>query len=248
MRTGLLARKLGMTRRFEETGAHEPVTVLQVENCRVVAQRTDEKNGYAALQLGVGKAKVKNVTKPMRGHFAAAEVEPAAKLAEFRVSADALVDVGAEIAADHFVPGQFVDVAATSIGKGFAGAMKRHNFGGLRASHGISVSHRAHGSTGQTQDPGRVFKGKKMAGHMGSRRVTVQNLEIIGTDRDRGLVLVKGAVPGSKGAWVRITDAKKRALPPAAPYPASLIGGETTADSTPLASSEAGATEAPTTE
>ncbi len=222
MRTGLMAKKLGMTRRFEETGEHDPVTVLQVENCRVVAQRTLEKDGYSAVQIGVGKAKVKNVAKPMRGHFAKAEVEPTAKLVEFRVSDDAMIDVGAELLADHFVPGQFVDVTATSIGKGFAGAMKRHNFGGLRASHGVSISHRAHGSTGHSQDPGRVFKGKKMAGHMGARQVTVQNLEVIGTDRDRGLILVKGAVPGSKGAWVRISDAKKRALPSVAPFPAAL--------------------------
>src|SRR5213083_1492371 len=202
MRTGLIAQKLGMTRVFTGEGNHVAVTVLRVANCQVVAQRTQETDGYTALQLGVGAAKVKNVTKPQRGHFAKAKVEPKERLAEFRVSADALLDVGAEITAAHFLPGQFVDVVGTSIGKGFAGAMKRHNFGGLRATHGVSVSHRSHGSTGSRQDPGKVFKNKKMAGHMGQTRVTTQNLEVVSTDEDRGLILIKGAVPGSKGAWI----------------------------------------------
>ena len=241
MRTGLMAKKLGMTRRFEETGEHDPVTVLQVENCRVVAQRTPEKHGYSAVQIGIGKAKVKNVTKPMRGHFAKAEVEPTAKLVEFRVAEDALIDVGAELLADHFVPGQFVDVTATSIGKGFAGAMKRHNFGGLRASHGVSVSHRSHGSTGQNQDPGRVFKGKKMAGHLGAGQVTVHNLVIVETDPEEGLILVKGAVPGPKGGWLLLKDAVKRARPEDAPYPAAF---RSTAGAPDTNTAEAAATEA----
>src|ERR1051325_2580678 len=198
MRTGLIAQKLGMTRVFTGDGNHVAVTVLRVANCQVVAQRTQERDGYTAVQLGVGAAKVKNVTKPQRGHFAKAKVEPKAKLAEFRVSDDALVEVGAEITAAHFVPGQYVDVTGTSIGKGFAGAMKRHNFSGLRATHGVSVSHRSLGSTGQRQDPGKTFKGKKMAGHMGAERVTTQNLVVVKTDPARGLVMVRGAVPGPK--------------------------------------------------
>ncbi|ANK83666.1 MAG: 50S ribosomal protein L3 [Rhizobiales bacterium NRL2] len=222
MRTGLIARKLGMTRVFGAGGEHLPVTVLQIDGCQVVAHRTAETDGYTALQLGAGKAKVKNVNKPMRGHYAKAEVEPKMKLAEFRVDADALVDVGAELLPSHFVPGQKVDVVGTSIGKGFAGAMKRHNFAGLRASHGVSVSHRSHGSTGQCQDPGRVFKGKKMAGHMGDARVTVQNLKVVRADDERGIVLVEGGVPGAKGAWVLLRDAVKRALPEEAPFPASV--------------------------
>ena len=222
MRTGLIAKKLGMTRVFNERGHHVPVTVLQLEGCQVVAQRTTEKDGYTALQLGSGNRKVKNVSKAQRGHFAKAEVEPKAKLAEFRVSDDALVDVGAELTADHFVPGQHVDVVGTSKGKGFAGAMKRHNFGGLRASHGVSISHRSHGSTGQCQDPGRVFKGKKMAGHMGDARATVQNLEIVETRADEGLILVKGGLPGSKEGWVLVSDAVKKALPEDAPMPAAF--------------------------
>ncbi len=223
MRTGLIARKLGMTRLFGVDGSHVPVTVLQVEDCEVVAVRTRERDGYTAVQLGVGKAKVKNVTKPMRGHFAKAKVEPKAELAEFRVSEDALLNVGDKLHVGHFVAGQFVDVSATSIGKGFAGAMKRHGFGGLRASHGVSISHRSHGSTGNSQDPGRIFKNKKMAGHMGNRRVTVQNLEVFGVDPERGLILVKGGIPGPRGAWVRIRDAVKRALPKEAPYPAAVM-------------------------
>jgi large subunit ribosomal protein L3 len=222
MRSGVIAQKLGMTRIYTEAGEHVPVTVLKVENCQVVAQRTVEKNGYTALQLGVGKAKVKNVSKPMRGHFAVAQVEPKRKLAEFRVSEENLIEVGAELTADHYVAGQHVDVVGTSIGKGFAGAMKRHNFGGGRATHGVSVSHRAHGSTGQCQDPGKVFKGKKMAGHLGSTRVTTQNLKVVKTDADRGLVLVQGAVPGSKGGWILIKDAVKKARPEGAPLPGAI--------------------------
>ena len=222
MRSGVIARKLGMTRVFTEDGLHVPVTVLQIDACQVVDVRTEDKHGYNAVQLGWGTAKVKNVSKPMRGHFAKAKVEPKRKLAEFRVSADALLDIGAEITAEHFVPGQYVDVAGTSIGKGFAGAMKRHNFKGLEASHGVSVSHRSHGSTGNSQDPGRVFKGKKMAGHMGSVRVTGQNLEVVVTDLERGLVLVKGSVPGAKGGYVFVSDAKKKTLPESVPFPAGL--------------------------
>jgi large subunit ribosomal protein L3 len=211
-----------MTRLFMEDGKQVPVTVLQMENLQVVAQRTPERDGYSAVQLGAGAAKVKRVSKAMRGHFAASKVEPKRKIAEFRVSPDNLIDVGAEITADHYLAGQYVDIAGTSIGKGFAGAMKRHNFGGLRASHGVSISHRSHGSTGQCQDPGRVFKGKKMAGHMGSVRVTTQNLQVVKTDADRGLIMVKGAVPGSKGGWVTIKDAVKKAAPDGLAYPAAL--------------------------
>ncbi len=225
MRSGLIAQKLGMTRVFTEEGQDVPVTVLKVDNCQVVAVRSDEKDGYNAVQLGNGKAKVKNVTKPARGHFAKAKVEPKKRLAEFRVAPDALLEVGQELSANHFVAGQFVDVTGTSIGKGFAGAMKRHNFSGLRASHGVSVSHRSHGSTGNSQDPGKVFKGKKMAGHMGDRRVTTQNLRIVSTDEDRGLVLIRGAVPGAEGGWVLIRDAVKHTRPDEAPYPAGLRAG-----------------------
>ncbi|MEO1000700.1 MAG: 50S ribosomal protein L3 [Pseudomonadota bacterium] len=226
MRSGVIAKKIGMTRLFMEDGRQVPVTVLQMENVQVVAQRTGERDGYTAVQLGAGRAKPKNVPSPMRGHFAVAKVEPKRKVAEFRVSAENLIDVGAELTADHFVAGQKVDVAGTSIGKGFAGAMKRHNFGGLRASHGVSISHRSHGSTGQCQDPGRVFKGKKMAGHMGSARVTVQNLEVVRTDPERGLIMIKGAVPGSKGGWVTVKDAVKRKLPDGVPFPAALRAEE----------------------
>jgi large subunit ribosomal protein L3 len=223
MRTGLIAQKVGMTRLFGVDGSHIPVTVLRVEECQVVAVRTAESNGYSAVQLGVGRAKTKNVTKPMRGHFAKAKVEPKQRVEEFRVADDALLSVGDEIHVGHFVAGQFVDVAGVSIGKGFAGVMKRHNFSGLRASHGVSITHRSHGSTGQRQDPGRVFKGKKMAGHLGSHRATVQNLEVFGVDPQRGLILVKGGVPGPKGGFVRVTDAVKRALPKSAPYPAAVL-------------------------
>jgi large subunit ribosomal protein L3 len=222
MRTGLIAQKVGMTRVFDDEGAHVPVTVLKIDGCQVVDVRTAERDGYTAVQLGVGKAKVKNVPKPMRGHFAKAKVEPKRKLIEFRVSADALLEVGAELSAEHFLPGQFVDVTGTSIGKGFAGVMKRHNFAGLRATHGVSVSHRSHGSTGNRQDPGRTFPGKKMAGHMGDVRVTTQNLKVVSVDAGRGLILIKGAVPGSEGGYVLVRDAKKRALPKEAPFPAAL--------------------------
>ncbi|WP_439815719.1 50S ribosomal protein L3 [Zavarzinia sp. CC-PAN008] len=222
MRSGVIARKAGMTRIFADNGNHVPVTVLVLEDLQVVGQRTAETDGYTAVQLGAGKAKVKNVTKPERGNFAKANVEPKKKVVEFRVEADGLVPVGAEITADHFIVGQKVDVCATSIGKGFAGVMKRHNFGGLRASHGVSVSHRSHGSTGQRQDPGKVFKGKKMAGHLGARRVTVQNLEVVRTDAERGLILVRGAVPGPKDGWVRVTDAVRKPQPEGVPLPAAV--------------------------
>jgi large subunit ribosomal protein L3 len=222
MRSGVIAQKLGMTRIFTDGGEHVPVTVLRIDQCKVVAHRTVEKNGYTALQLGAGLARVKNVTRAERGHFAIANVEPTAKLAEFRVSEENMIDVGAEITADHFVAGQYVDVTGTSIGRGFAGGMKRHNFGGLRASHGVSVSHRSHGSTGQRQDPGKVFKGKKMAGHMGDVRVTTQNLKVAMIDVERGLVLVRGAVPGAKGGWVLLRDAVKSSVPENAPKPGAI--------------------------
>jgi large subunit ribosomal protein L3 len=222
MRSGVIAKKLGMTRLFMEDGKQIPVTVLQMENVQVVAQRTAERDGYSAVQLGAGAAKAKNVTQAMRGHFALAKVEPKRKLAEFRVSPENLIGVGEEITADHYFAGQYVDIAGTSIGKGFAGGMKRHNFGGLRASHGVSISHRSHGSTGQCQDPGKVFKGKKMAGHMGAVRVTTQNLQVVRTDADRGLIMVKGAVPGSKGGWVTIKDAAKKPAPDNVILPAAL--------------------------
>src|SRR6476619_6665707 len=219
MRSGVMAQKVGMTRVFTEAGEHSPVTVLKLEKVQVLAQRTDEKNGYTSLQLGAGSRKPSRVTRAERGSFAVAKIEPKRKLAEFRVSPDNLIEVGAEITADHFVEGQFVDVSGTTIGKGFAGAMKRHGFHGLRASHGVSVSHRSHGSTGQRQDPGKVFKGKKMAGHMGDMRVTTLNLEVVETDAERGLVLVRGAVPGTKGGWVLVRDAVKHAMPKDAPKP-----------------------------
>ncbi|MCC6470052.1 MAG: 50S ribosomal protein L3 [Alphaproteobacteria bacterium] len=222
MRSGLLARKLGMTRVFDADGQHVPVTVLAVENCQVVAVRSEEKDGYSALQLGVGAAKVKNVTKPMRGHYAKAKVEPKRKLAEFRVAADQAVDVGAELSAAHFVAGQFVDVTGTTIGKGFAGVMKRHHFGGLRATHGVSVSHRSHGSTGHRQDPGKTFAGKKMAGHLGDKRRTTLNLKVVSTDADRGLILIKGAVPGAEGGYVLVRDAIKKKAPDGLPKPAAI--------------------------
>lgn len=222
MRSGVIAKKLGMTRLFLEDGKQVPVTVLQLDALQVVAQRTADKDGYTAVQLGAGSAKAKNTTAAQRGHFAKANVAPKRKVAEFRVSAENLIEVGAEITADHYLAGQFVDIAGTSIGKGFAGAMKRHNFGGLRASHGVSISHRSHGSTGQCQDPGKVFKGKKMAGHLGAVRVTTQNLQVVKTDADRGLILVKGAVPGSKGGWVTIKDAVKKAAPAGLPLPAAV--------------------------
>ncbi|MCP5072764.1 MAG: 50S ribosomal protein L3, partial [Rhodobacteraceae bacterium] len=222
MRSGVIAKKLGMTRLFMEDGRQVPVTVLQMENLQVVAQRTGEKDGYTAVQLGAGAAKAKRTTAAMRGHFATAKVEPKRKIAEFRVSPENLIEVGEEIIADHYFEGQFVDVSGTSIGKGFAGAMKRWNFKGLRASHGVSISHRSHGSTGQCQEPGKVFKGKKMAGHMGAARVTTQNLQVVRTDTDRGLIMIKGAVPGSKGGWVTIKDAVKKPFPENAILPAAL--------------------------
>ena len=222
MRSGLIARKVGMTRVFTEDGTHVPVTVLHVDGCKVVAARTAEKDGYTAVQLGAGHAKVKNVGKPMRGHFAKAKVEPTAKIVEFRVTPDALLEVGAELSAEHFLAGQYVDISGTTIGKGFAGVMKRHNFRGLEASHGVSVSHRSHGSTGQRQDPGRVFKGKKMAGHMGDVRATTQSMTIVSTDAERGLILVKGAVPGANGGWVLVRDAAKRKPPKGLPMPGAL--------------------------
>ncbi|SPJ25024.1 50S ribosomal protein L3 [Palleronia abyssalis] len=222
LRSGVIAKKIGMTRIFQDDGRQVPVTVLQLDKLQVVATRTAESHGYTAVQLGAGSAKPKNVSKALRGHFAVAKVEPKRKIAEFRVAPENLIDVGEEITANHYFAGQFVDVSGTSIGKGFAGAMKRHNFGGLRASHGVSISHRSHGSTGQCQDPGKVFKGKKMAGHMGAARVTTQNLQVVKTDADRGLIMVKGAVPGSKGGWVTIKDAVKKPALDGVIYPAAL--------------------------
>ncbi|WP_172327025.1 50S ribosomal protein L3 [Mangrovicoccus sp. HB161399] len=233
MRSGIIAKKVGMTRLFMEDGRQIPVTVLQLDALQVVAQRTADKDGYSAVQLGAGTAKAKRVSKAMRGHFAAASVAPKRKLVEFRVDPENLIEIGAEISAEHYVAGQKVDVSGTSIGKGFAGAMKRHNFGGLRASHGVSISHRSHGSTGQCQDPGKVFKGKKMAGHMGAARVTTQNLEVVRTDADRGLIMVKGAVPGSKGGWVTVKDAVKKKLPEGVPFPAALKAAEAVAAEAP---------------
>ncbi len=233
LRSGVIAKKVGMTRLFMENGKQIPVTVLQLDKLQVVAQRTTETDGYTAVQLGAGTAKVKRVSAPMRGHYAKASVEPKRTLAEFRVDPENLIGVGEEIIADHYFEGQFVDVTGTSIGKGFAGAMKRHNFGGLRASHGVSISHRSHGSTGQCQDPGRVFKGKKMAGHMGAAKVTTQNLQVVRTDTDRGLIMVKGAVPGSKGGWVTVKDAVKKPFPDNAPLPAALRQAEAPATEAP---------------
>ena len=222
MRSGLIAQKLGMTRIYTEEGVVVPVTVLKVDNCQVVAQKTSDKDGYTALQLGAGVPKIKRLTKAERGHFAVAKVEPKRKLKEFRVSPDNVIPVGAEITVEHFVPGQFVDVTATSMGKGFAGGMKRWNFGGLRATHGVSVSHRSIGSTGNRQDPGKVFKNKKMPGHLGSETVTTQNIVVVKTDAGRGLIMVKGSVPGVKGAWVSVRDAVKRKLPEGAPKPGAF--------------------------
>ncbi|MFQ5959335.1 MAG: 50S ribosomal protein L3 [Alphaproteobacteria bacterium] len=246
MRCGIIAQKLGMTRVFSADGGHVPVTVLRMDACQVVATRTLDRDGYTAVQVGVGRAKVKNVTKPMRGHFAKARVEPKRRLAAFRVSPDALLDVGATISPDHFVTGQYVDVAGTSIGKGFAGVMKRHNFSGQRASHGVSLAHRKPGSTGQCQDPGKVFKGKKMPGHMGARRVTVQNLEVVEIDNDRGVILVKGGVPGAKGGYVLVTDAKKHPLPEGAPYPGAVAAAGEPDEATPAEEVSEAAAEGPT--
>jgi large subunit ribosomal protein L3 len=225
MRTGVIAKKVGMTRLFQADGRHVPVTVLQLDELQVIGRREMDRDGYTAVQLGAGKAKAKNVAKPQRSAFGKAEVEPKARVAEFRVAEDALLDVGAHISADHFIAGQFVDVAGVTQGKGFAGAMKRWGFGGLRATHGVSVSHRSHGSTGNRQDPGRVFKNKKMAGHMGARNRTQQNLEIVRTDPIRGLLFIKGSVPGHKGAWLTVSDAVKLPRPEAAPYPAAILEG-----------------------
>ena len=222
MRSGVIAKKMGMTRLFMEDGNQIPVTVLSLDGLQVVAQRTADADGYTAVQLGAGVAKAKRQSAAMRGHFAKAKVEPKRKIAEFRVSADNLIEVGEEIIADHYFEGQFVDVSGISIGKGFAGAMKRWNFKGLRATHGVSVSHRSHGSTGQCQEPGKVFKGKKMAGHMGAARITTQNLQVVKTDSDRGLIMIKGAVPGSKGGWVTVKDAVKKPFPENAILPAAL--------------------------
>ena len=222
MRTGLICKKLGMSRIFDSNGSHIPVTVLHLDNCHVISSITEEKNGYSALQIGVGKIKDKKLSKSMKGHFKKNKVEPKLKLSEFRVSPENLIDNGTEIVASHFVNGQFVDATGTSIGKGFAGAMKRHNFGGLRASHGVSISHRSHGSTGQCQDPGKVFKGKKMAGHLGDQKTTIQNLKVVSTDVERGLIFVNGAVPGSRKSYVLIKDSVKKDLPKEAPMPAGL--------------------------
>ena len=239
MRSGIIAKKLGMTRLFMDDGKQIPVTVLQLDGLQVVSQRTADKHGYSAVQLGTGTIKAKRVSQAMRGHFAVAQVEPKRKVAEFRVAPENLIEVGAEITAEHYAAGQFVDVSGTSIGKGFAGAMKRHNFKGLRASHGVSVSHRSHGSTGQCQGPGKVFKGKKMAGHMGAAKVTTQNLQVVKTDLDRGLIMIKGAVPGSKGGWVTVKDAVKKPLPDGVPFPAAIKVAEVAAESAPVQGDDA---------
>lgn len=243
MRTGLIARKAGMTRVFDDQGLQIPVTLLQIDNNQVVGVRTKEKNGYVAVQLGAGTAKVKRVSKAMRAVYGAAKVEPKQKVAEFRVAPENLLDIGAELSPEHFVVGQYVDVQAKTIGKGFAGAMKRWNFGGLRASHGVSVSHRSHGSTGQRQDPGRTFKNKKMAGHFGVETVTTQNLKVVGHDLELGLLLVQGAVPGPDSGWVMVSDAVKRPMHPDVPLPAGLKGAAKAAEATTEAPAEA--TEAP---
>ena len=244
MRTGVIARKEGMTRIFTEDGRQVPVTVLKIDNCQVTGVMTEEKNGYTAVQLGAGTAKIKRTSKAMRGVYAKSKIEPKKKVAEFRVNADNLPEVGAEVGANHFIAGQKVDVCATSKGKGFAGAMKRHNFGGMRATHGVSVSHRAHGSTGQCQDPGKVFKGKKMAGQMGNERVTTQNLEVAAIDLEDNLILVKGSVPGPKSGWVYVSDAVKRKAPDDAPKPLGVKEGAAKAE----APKEEAAAEAPAEE
>jgi large subunit ribosomal protein L3 len=238
MRTGLIAKKLGMTRLFKDDGTHVPVTVLHLDEVQVVDARTEERDGYTAVQLGAGRAKVKNVSQPNKGHFARVKVEPKKKLVEFRVSADALLEPGQTLSAAHFLVGQKVDVCGTSKGKGFAGGMKRWNFRGLEASHGVSVSHRSHGSTGNRQDPGKTFKNKKMAGHLGDERVTTLNVEIAAVDAERGLIMVRGAVPGAKDGWVLVRDAVKRKRPEGVPYPAALL---TTAAEAPVPAAETGA-------
>jgi len=222
MRTGVIAKKLGMTRFFDEAGMHVPVTVLSLDGCQVTAQRTQDKDGYVALQLGAGCKKVKNTNQALRGQFAKALVEPKRTVAEFRVTEDNMIDVGAEFTADHYVPGQKVDISGATVGKGFAGVMKRWNFGGLRASHGVSLSHRSGGSTGQRQDPGKVFKNKKMPGQMGTNTITTQNLTVWRIDVERGLILIKGAVPGSEGSYVKIRDANKKPVPADAPIPGAF--------------------------
>lgn len=228
-RTGVIAKKVGMMRLFAEDGAHVPVTVLSLEGCQVVAHRTQESDGYIALQLGAGEAKAKNQSKGVRGHYAKSNVAVKAKLVEFRVEPEFLAPIGAAITADHFIPGQKVDVTGITVGKGFAGAIKRWGFGGLRATHGVSVSHRSHGSTGQRQDPGKVFKNKKMAGHLGQERVTTQNLEVVRVDAERGLIFVKGAVPGAESGWVEVRDARKAPRPEGAPVPAAFRAAEVAA-------------------
>jgi large subunit ribosomal protein L3 len=246
MRTGVIAKKMGMTRIFQDDGRHVPVTVLALDNVQVVSRKESDRDGYVALQLGAGTAKAKNLSKPERGHFGKAEVEPKAKVAEFVVAEDALLDVGAVLTADHYVAGQFVDIQGVTQGKGFAGGMKRWGFGGLRATHGVSVSHRSLGSTGQRQDPGRVFKNKKMAGHMGAKNRTQQNLEIVRTDAERGLLFVKGSVPGHKGGWLLVKDSVKIARPDAAPYPAGIrqaANNDAPADTPAEAAAPAEATE-----
>src|ERR1700724_1570009 len=249
MRSGVIAQKVGMTRVFTEAGEHVPVTVLRLANCQVIGHRTKEKNGYVALQLGSGTRKSSRLTRAERNNFAVAKVEPKRKVVEFRVDEKAMIPVGAEITADHFLVGQFVDVVGTSIGKGFAGGMKRHNFGGLRATHGVSVSHRSLGSTGQRQDPGKTFKNKKMAGHMGAERVTTLNLEVVLTDVERGVLMVRGAVPGSEGGWVLVRDAVKRKAPAGLPFPAALRGEESGGEESEAAEEDvAAATELATTE
>ncbi len=246
MRSGVIAQKVGMTRVFNDGGEHVPVTVLKLDGCQVVAHRTKDKNGYTAVQVGSGLAKVKNVTRAERGHFATAQVEPKRKVAEFRVDENSLIPVGAEITADHFLVGQFVDVTGTSTGKGFAGGMKRWNFGGLRASHGVSVSHRSIGSTGGRQDPGKTFKNKKMPGHLGVDRITTLNLKVIRTDVERGLILVEGAVPGTKGGWIYVRDAIKKVAPKDLPMPGKFkLAGDTAKAET---ATEAPAAAAPATD
>jgi len=256
LRSGVIAKKVGMTRVFMEDGKQVPVTVLQLDKVEVVANRTSEKDGYSAVQLGAGTAKVKRTSKAMRGHFAVAKVEPKRKIAEFRVASENLINVGEEITANHYSAGQYVDISGTSIGKGFAGAMKRHNFKGLRATHGVSISHRSHGSTGQCQDPGKVFKGKKMAGHMGAARVTTQNLQVVKTDAELGIIMIKGAVPGSKGGWVTIKDAVKKDQPNNVIYPAALLSAskpnekspKNEEDNTAISIEPAVSTDSPSTE
>ena len=230
MRSGIIAEKLGITRVLTEQGEHVPVTLLKVDNCQVTAVKTLSKHGYTAVQVGVGKAKIKNISKSLRTQYAKSQIEPKMKVIEFRVSEDALSSVGDEISVEHFVAGQYVDVTGTSKGKSFAGVMKRHGFGGLRASHGVSISHRSHGSTGQNQDPGRVFKNKKMAGHMGCDRITTQNLQIFLTDVEKGVIAVRGNIPGAKGGFVMIRDAIKHKIPDSAPYPGATIKSSKTID------------------